>query len=330
MDTKNFMPDEAVVAGIRQDIAAYEVERMAAHRQVMWRVPVFLAVLAVVAAILAYALNSFASPYEQWLSTPHVFLYFGTFIMVFVVYNWAMSPATKLRQSFRDRVLPIAFGFIKDLRYANGATPDSFDRLPRRAVGSFNRQSFDDVVAGKYEGFAFELYEARLSQKSGKSESTVFRGVVTAFETITPFPGVLVAAKRAGAVSTFFRGLFGGGGLQQIESGIAALDETYEFHTDNPGAARPLITGKLAKALQWLNETWPGEPARVALEGRDGFLLLPFNKNFFELPGISTPIDYKAHIEPVVADMVSLLATAALVRQVGAPDEQAVERGPAA
>ena len=111
------------------------------------------------------------------------------------------------------------------------------------------------------------------------------------------------------------------GGLEEIHCGVAALDDAYDFRTDNHGAARPLVSGRLAKALQWLGETWPGEPARVALEGRDGFLLLPVSKNFFELPGISTPLDYKAHIEPIVADMVALLATAALVRKVGQPDD---------
>jgi hypothetical protein len=40
-------------------------------------------------------------------------------------------------------------------------------------------------------------------------------------------------------------------------------------------------------------------------------------KNFFELPGISQPLDYKGHVEPMVADMAALLATAALVRKVG-------------
>ena len=58
------------------------------------------------------------------------------------LYHFAMRPATKLRQSFREHVLPIVFGFIKDVRYANATTPDSFDRLPRQAVGTFNRQTF--------------------------------------------------------------------------------------------------------------------------------------------------------------------------------------------
>jgi len=33
------------------------------------------------------------------------------------------------------------------------------------------------------------------------------------------------------------------------------------------------------------------------------------------------------HVEPIVADMVQLLATASLVRKVGAPDEQPAEGG---
>ena len=119
--------------------------------------------------------------------------------------------------------------------------------------------------------------------------------------------------------------MFGSGGLEEVQSGVAQLDETYEFHTDNAAAARPLVSGRLAKALQWLGETWPGEPARVALQGSDGFLLIPSTKNFFELPGISTPLDYRAHIEPLVADMVALLATAALVRKIGQPDDVAEE-----
>jgi hypothetical protein len=254
-----------------------------------------------------------------------VFLYVGTVALAIYLYSVAMRPATRLRQSFRDRVLPIIFGFIKDLRYVNGVTPDSFDRLPKQAVGSFNRQSFDDVVSGKYDDFPFELYETKLSSGSGKSEHVLFKGVVAAFETVAPFPGLVVAVKRAGTVSKFFRDMFGSSGMQTVECGIPNLDEEYEFRTDNAGAARPLVSGRLAKALQWLNDTWPGEPARVALHGNDGFLLLPVTRNFFELPGISTPLDYKAHIEPIVADMALLLATASLVRKVGMPDDQPAE-----
>ena len=323
MDTGDLMPDAAVLTAIRGDIEEYERQRGAAHRSVSWRVPVFLVTLLVIMIAVAIFFNGVADPNEQWFSAPHVFLYVGAFVGAFFVYSAAVAPATRLQRGFREKLLPRVFGFIGDLNYQQGSKPDSFDRLPRAAIGQFNRQSFDDVFGGKYDGFPFELYETTLSQKQGKSTQTIFRGVIVAFETIAPFPGTLVASRRAGTVSKFFRDMFGSGGLQELQSGDASLDKTYEFRSDNVDAARPLVTGRLARALQWMGETWPEEPARVALQASDGYLFLPFTKNFFELPGIGTPIDYKSHIEPMIADMVSLLATASLVRKVGASDDTA-------
>ena len=54
------------------------------------------------------------------------------------------------------------FGFIEDVGYKHNQTPISFERLPREIVDGFNRQSFDDVISGRYEDFPFELYEATL------------------------------------------------------------------------------------------------------------------------------------------------------------------------
>lgn len=321
MNADDFMPSPETLARIRKEIEGYETGRIAAVARVRWRVPLFLGLYVVGMAAVAWVFNAFADPREQWFSSPHVFLYIVGFVGSFFVYSAAMKPATELQQSFRDKVLPTIFGFIGDMRYARSTTPASFDRLPRSVTGSFNRQSFDDVIAGRYDDFAFELYETTLSRKAGKSTATVFKGIILAFETETAFPGVLVATRRAGSVSRFFRDLFGSGGLDELQSGVAHLDEQYEFHTDNQAAARPLVGGRLARALDWLREGWPHDQARVALKGHDGFLLLPHTKNFFELPGVGTPLDYGLHIKPIIADMVSLLATGALVRKVGSRDD---------
>jgi hypothetical protein len=319
MDVQDYMPAPEVIAGIRDDMGKYEAERIAAQRSVRWRVPVFLGVFLAIVLGIALLFNGLADPFEQWFSAPHVILYVIAFIAAFFIYARAMKPATDLQESFRGRVLPMVFAFVKDLRYRKSATPDSFSRMPSETVGSFNRQSFDDVISGVYEDFPFELYETHLEQKVGKSSTTMFDGVIVAFEKLQPFPGVLVAARKTGKVVGFFRGLFGTE-LEEVQSGVAFLDETYEFRTDNVEAARPLVTGKLAQALTWLQEAWPEGQARVALKGSDGFLLLPQAKDFFELPSISVPLDYKAHIEPMVADMAALLATAALLRKAGARD----------
>lgn len=320
MDARDFMPGEAALAKVKAEIEAYEAERKAVQRSVSIRIPIYLAIVVVLVVILAFAFNSFADPNEQWSSAPHVFLYVAGVIALFLAYSWAKSPARELQQSFRARLLPVIFGFIDKVRYRRGETPLSVERLPRETIGSFNQSSYDDEIAGEWQGFPFELYEAVFSQKTGKTTSTIFRGVVVALETDSSFPGVLVATRKANKVTSFFRGIFGKE-LEELSSGIPVLDAAYDFRTDNPEAARPLVTGRLAQALQWLGETWPEEPARIALKNNDAFLLLPQSKNFFELPDISVPLDYKTHISPMIADMASLLATGALVRKIGAGDE---------
>jgi hypothetical protein len=322
MEARDFMPDEAVIAGIRTDIETYEAERRRARWRVSWRLPIYLAAVVAAVAALAWLFNDFADAHEQWHSTPHLYVYVGALFAVIFALWAAAKPARDAQQKFREHLLPIVFGFIENFHYQNRATPFSFDRLPREAVGSFDRQHFDDRVSGKHEGFAFELYEAELTATGiAKRQETKFKGMVLAFQTLAPFPGLLVATHKANMVTSFFRGLFGDGDLEEVTSGLAVLDENYEFRTDNPTAAQPLLKGRLAQALQWLGETWPDEPARVALRGGDGFLLLPTKKNFFELPPISVPLDYNKHIEPMIADMATLLATAALVRKVGASDD---------
>lgn len=322
MQADDFMPDAAAVAKIKRELQAYEAERRSAERSVWLRVPLFVGMLAVVVLLLALTFNAFADPNETWLSALHVYLYVAAFVALFFAYRQAMKPVAGKRRSSRQRLMSIVFGFIEDLRYGHDITPGSLDRLPRAATGEFSRQSFDDVVTGKYQGSPFELYEAVLSNRAGTPDQTVFRGVILVVEAETAFPGLLVATRRSNTVQSFFHDMFGSKAMEELGSGIVKLDKIYEFRSDNIAAARPLGAGRLAQALQWLGEAWPDEPARIALHGEDAFLLIPHSKNFFALPGPSSAIDYDRDVQPIVADMVSLLATGALVRKIGSRESK--------
>jgi hypothetical protein len=186
-------------------------------------------------------------------------------------------------------------------------------------TGEVHRREFDDVILGRHGDAWFEVFECKLTRKEGKSTTIVFKGVVLAFKIETPFEGKLIATRRIGGFDRWMRDLFGKDSLLEVASGDAGLDRDYEFRTDNPDGAAALFRSNLGRALSWVRETWPGEPARIALSGDDAFLLLPTARNFFELPDISVTLDYEAHIGPLAAQMASLIATAALVRQACVP-----------
>jgi hypothetical protein len=316
MSAAGFMPDEATTAGIKKDLEAYQAERNAIRLSTAWRVPLYLGGVIVAVLVLALIFNFIADLNEQWLSTPHVYLYVVGFIAAFFAYFRAMRPLEAANASFRNKLLPIVFGFIKNMRHERGATPPSFVNLPESTVGKYNNLEIDDFISGNYDGFDFELYETLLTQRAEKHDSTTFQGVIVAFGLKKPFEGTLVATIRTNAVLSFFGELFGSG-LKELRSGVQDLDMAYEFRSDNVEAAQPLVSGQMAQALTWLKEAWPGEPARIALSGTSGFLLLPHQKDFFELPASDLALDYKVHVEPMIADMATILATASLVRKIG-------------
>ena len=76
------------------------------------------------------------------------------FFAAFAVYRAAQKPGARLQQSFRERVLPVIFGFIEEVGYEHNQTPISFERLPHGIVGRFNKQRFDDVISGPVRGFS--------------------------------------------------------------------------------------------------------------------------------------------------------------------------------
>lgn len=121
MEAADFMPDEADIAGIKSNLAAYEAERASAYRQVRWRVPLFVGLVLVFVALVAWLFNRIADPYEQWFSTPHVFLYVVGFVAAILLYFQAIKPTSTLQH--RKTLLPIIFGFIRDMRYEHDVTP---------------------------------------------------------------------------------------------------------------------------------------------------------------------------------------------------------------
>ncbi len=311
MNKNAFTPGDAVANEVMRGVSAYNDERVGIYNTLKWRRPVVLGLFAVVAlAVLGVTLlNMRQSGLPFGIAVVAVIFGFG------FVYSWLMGPTTRLQQSFRNTFIPKVFGFIDGVSYKQGKTPASYPHIPKAAIGAHNRRSFDDSISGRHNGFQFEVYEASLSQKSGKSSVQVFKGVIMAFTLDKPFSGVLVATKKVGSASKFFRDLFGTGGLVQVESGDAELDGLYEFRSDNPDAARRLMTAGFTDALDHLRSAWPEQPGRIALTGSDAYVLLPTTRNFFELPSVSMACDYKQHIEPMVSDITRLLGIAEGVKK---------------
>ena len=176
MDVKDFMPGDEVIAGIRADLEKYEAERRKARRSVRWRVPLFLGLLLALVVGLAYVFNGVADPNEQWFSTPHVFLYVIAFISAFFVYFAAVKPATRLQQSFRERILPLIFGFIEKMGYKHAETPASFRAAAARNDRLVQPRELRRRHLGALRGFSFRALRGDADAEGRKVVIGGFQG----------------------------------------------------------------------------------------------------------------------------------------------------------
>ena len=311
VDEAALMPKEGALEDLRNAVAAYNAARPKVEREMYLRILLIFGTYLLMASLLAYAV---------WQQDNMDFL--GVVLgLAFVggtfVWKIATDPARRFQQVLRDRMLPLIFGFIDEVQYVHGATPRFISAMPGKEFVQRDRSTHGDMIAGVHDGLAFTLSETELSTGSGKSKHTSFKGVIFHFAREEEFPGLLIAARRPTAMQRFMRDLFGSTALALVRSGNPEVDVSHEFRTDRAEAATPIVQGTLAKALDYLATVWRDDVVRLALSRRDCYLLVPTKKDFFELPPVDTAIDFDRHIRPMIRDLVTLLATAQLVRRIG-------------
>jgi hypothetical protein len=311
VDEAALMPKEGALENLRAAVAAYNGARPRVTRELYLRVLLIFGGYLLFAAFVAYMAWSDIESNVVGIVLGLLFVGGG------FVWKYAVAPSKNFQQTLRDRMLPLVFGFVEEVQYAHGATPRFMAGLPGKDFVARDRGEHGDMIAGRHEGLAFTLSETELSTGSGKSRQTTFKGVVFHFERVQEFPGLLLAARKPNAVQRFVRDLFGGSSLALVTSGNPEVDASHEFRTTRPEAATPLVQGTLARALDYLATEWRDDVVRIALSGRQCYLLVPAKKDFFELPPVDTPIDFDRHLRPMIRDLVMLLATAQLVNKIG-------------
>lgn len=296
---------------IDQEIGAYNVARAPIAAEVKKRRWIALGgTAATVVVLTALAFLSSDSSAVSIFATAAIFVFIAGGIFG---WYWAEQPAAKTQDAMRERIFPVLFGMVEDMRYTRQQTPECYAGLPGAAIGSFRTSTFGDCIAGRYKGAKVELFEGLFTRKSNKTTTTVFQGVIVGFDLPQEFPATLVASARrfalVGAIGDAFSS------LKAMETGNAVLDGLYEIRTDDVAAALPLVQGDFARALGHLAASWNDNLPRVALAGWSGYVLLPSSKDWLELPSIFAELEFGKHVEPLLGELLHLLDTALEVRE---------------
>jgi Protein of unknown function (DUF3137) len=314
-DDAKIMPDAAARARSVKAVAEYNAERprsqMAVYRNIG---------LVIVPGALLYG-------WVAWLlltsgggkNSPQSFILAGMIMGLLwggqKLWSWVWQPATDLQQAARDELIPHVFSFVENLRYRHGLEPAFMRGLPAKSIVQYSRIQYDDMITGVHDGLAFSLCECMFWLHQGKSESVTFQGAIFHCKAPQNFPGLLVVSENLSGSSRFWFGGPDDRHIPEIHMDESRIKRLYSVRSTNPVAAKALLDGNLGRTLIWLHGAWQDAVPRLVLSKDDIFLLVPSNKNFFELPPIGTDVDYVAHLEPMVREMAMLLATGSLVRK---------------
>jgi hypothetical protein len=311
-DPKFYMPDETKLDIIRERIVEYNSERPAIYADCVNRALMMMIGYGLVAGTIAIA------GFQMDLKGNIYGVVLGlTAFVGYKVWEFAWKPVHDHQSTLRYRLFPVVFSFIDGVQYSHGHEPSFLREINDIKLVRYNSSENDDLVTGTHEGLDFALLETKLIVGSGKHKQTVFAGLMFHCKLDKAFPGLLVVAKRGNWLQRFTQEMFRTGASDLIASGDPALDETHEFHSDNYSVAKPLIEGPLAAAIHYLSREWTTGEVRIALRENECFLLLPSDRNYFALPDVKYDVDYQANVEPMIREMVVLLAVAHMIRKVG-------------
>ena len=326
-DDAKIMPDAAARARAVNAVTEYNAERPKSQMAVYRNIGLFLVPGALIYGWVAWLLVTSGAG----KNSPQTFILAGMMLSVVwggqKLWSWVWQPATDLQQGARDQLIPQVFSFVENLRYRHGLEPAFMRYLPAKSIVQHTRIQYAVKITGAHDGVAFSLCECLFWLHQGKSERVTFQGAIFHCKAPQSFPGLLVVSEKLTDSSRFWFGGPDDKHIPEVHMDEGRIKRVHSVRSTNPVAAKALLDGNLGRTLVWLDGAWPDGVPRLVLSKDDIFLMVPSNKNFFELPPIGTDADYGAHLEPMVRELAMLLATGGLVRKAVLPEADGGKAG---
>ncbi|MEN0652499.1 MULTISPECIES: DUF3137 domain-containing protein [Hyphobacterium] len=241
-------------------------------------------------------------------------LMFGMFGLIVVFFYLAAAPMVKLHGEIKEGLLTAiatAAGMTYSKKPVQPARFSEFCELGM--LPNHNQRSFEDHFAGDRHGAAFELYEAKLVQKtqSGKNTTytTVFQGVCIRIEFPRTVEGVTVVTRDAG----WFNGLAGlaqarinGRKLERVGLVDPKFEQIFEVFSTDQVMSRYLLTPSFMERLLSLETSLKGKRVRAAFDERNGggeLLIATETGNLFEPGSLFKPLNDRSRFESLITEI---------------------------
>ncbi len=162
-------------------------------------------------------------------------------------------------------------------------------------------KTFEDHFTGQRGGRAFELCEATLTQGSGRSRSTVFRGQLFKISFPKASTGVTVVLRDSGWLNRFECPP----GLAKVGLEDPKFEQTFEVFGSDQVESRAILTPSFMEHILTLESAYAGEHIRCAFVEGDLLIALE-GQNRFEIGSMFSSLVDRRRIETVAQNLAAV------------------------
>lgn len=195
-------------------------------------------------------------------------------IVVIVGLVMAFQPLNAVKEDLKQPVLE-AIAKRGEMEYlADGFDPPVFPEARKTLFGSISSFAFTDLFHGTdADGLKYAMYEATLTQRSGKNTHTIFQGQFYAFQRRPQGGGETVIVPDKGLFN-FFKP----SGFERVKiDGDPAFEKKFEVYSKQPSGALAALGTEARRGLLVLREegrVWAwisGDDVLVGVWGKNRF-----------------------------------------------------------
>lgn len=256
---------------------------------------------------------------------------FGLFlgaIAGFGLYAWGSADINRLGKETKLMLVePFAHEFQMDYALACPRPADMMTFRSLDLVPGWDREKFEDRLAGSRNDTPFEFFEAHLEEKrtttDGKGRTrttwvTVFRGQCLVVKFHKKFSGVTKVYRDAGALN-FFKKLSQMGKGERVKLEDPVFEKAFEVYSTDQVEARYILTPDFMERLLGLERTFQGRQVRCAFANEAMYLVCE-GKNLLEPGSMYRSMDDLGRVRDILEDFAAIFLLIDAMSQRLTPD----------
>ncbi|MFM7631554.1 MAG: DUF3137 domain-containing protein, partial [Alphaproteobacteria bacterium] len=167
--------------------------------------------------------------------------------------------------------------------------------LPR-----YHEAILKDSIQGSHQTVTLDIMWAHLKQGSGRSETTVFKGIFIFLGMNKRFLGQTIVKRDRGLMNWAIKKPED---LEKVTLEDPRFEADFEVYASNQIEARYLLTPSFMERLQGLSHLFGGADIQASFYNQNLLLMIPLKKRYFSTGSIFQPATFTEEIQRILEEM---------------------------